>query len=173
MSLSLSCAKVRGHPRSSQSGRVKTTAHLRALLQREAMVEPNRPQQASSGGGSSGGSGSAQGRQPNARNAQRKQAVRAAAIGHEESESGEEDGPSSSVRAAPVQQRAASSGGRGAYGGKCVNCGKPGHKAAECKAAESRTCFICGTKGHIATACAQHYKNKAGAASGGAPPKNE
>lgn len=159
--------------REVQAGRVKTTAQLRALLQREAMAEPNRPQQASGGGGSSGNSGSAQGRQQSARNAQRKQAVRAAAIGHEEDDSGEEDGPSSSVRAAPVQQRTASSGGRGAYGGKCANCGKAGHKAAECKTAEQRTCFLCGTKGHIATACAQHYKNKAGAASGGAPPKNE
>ena len=159
--------------REVQAGHVKTTAQLRALLQREAMVEPNRPQQSNGGGGGSGSNGSAQSKQQNGRNTQRKQAVRAAAIGHEEDNSGEEDESSSSVRAAPVQQRASSSGGRGAYGGKCVNCGKPGHKAAECKAPESRTCFLCGTKGHIATACAQHYKNKAGAASGSAPPKNE
>ena len=159
--------------REVQAGRVTTMAQLRALLQREALAEPNRPQRPSGGGG---GSSSAQSKPQNSRNGQRKQTVRAAAIGQEDGDSGEEDGPSSSVRAAPVQQRAASTGGRGAYAGTCSKCLKKGHKAAECRGPEERTCFICGTKGHIATACAQHYKNKgaaAGAGSGGAQPKNE
>ena len=63
------------------------------------------------------------------------------------------------------QQRAGAAGGRGdqlpgagqAYESKCVNCGKPGHKAAACPEPRcednKRPCFNCNKLGHLARDC--------------------
>ena len=59
------------------------------------------------------------------------------------------DGPGNQARreTGPGQQRAR----------KCVNCGKEGHLAADCRGPKrelgQRPCFICGKTGHIARDC--------------------
>lgn len=148
--------------REVQAGRVATLAQLRACLQREALAEPRRPQQSSGGA------------QQKAHGAQKRQAVRVAAV--ENSDDDEEDGPSSHVRAAPVQQRPSS---RAPSGNRCLRCKKSGHQVADCKQPDTRTCFICEQKGHLCHNCPQRAKKVAAAAAAtessakGAPAKNE
>ena len=47
---------------------------------------------------------------------------------------------------------------------KCVNCGKPGHKAEGCterkKVGLERPCFICGKPGHRAAECPDRASTK-------------
>ena len=99
--------------REVQSGKVTTLSQLRAVLQREALAEPSRPQQSSGGG------------PHRAQGAHKRQSVRAAAIEQEDSGTDEEDEPSSSVHAAPVAQRAPSSS-RPSWN-RCHRCKKSGH----------------------------------------------
>ena len=46
----------------------------------------------------------------------------------------------------------------------CINCGKKGHAAAECRSAPvdkaNRPCFVCGKKGHIAKNCDKNIPAK-------------
>ena len=47
-------------------------------------------------------------------------------------------------------------------GGRCLNCGKEGHRTSECRRltvpASERPCFNCGEKGHIAANCPKPKK---------------
>lgn len=146
--------------REVQSGKVTTLNQLRAVLQREALAEPSRPQQSSGGG------------QHRAQGAHKRQSVRAAAIEQEDSGTDEEDEPSSSVHAAPVAQRAPSSS-RPSFG-RCLRCKKPGHRVEECKRPDERTCFLCHKKGHECRFCPlRNKKPSGGAGAASAPQKNE
>jgi hypothetical protein len=46
------------------------------------------------------------------------------------------------------------------FKGKCRNCGKQGHKAAECKSDKKRVCFTCGKEGHFSRECPDKSNGK-------------
>ncbi|XP_020208153.1 ATP-dependent RNA helicase glh-1-like [Cajanus cajan] len=41
---------------------------------------------------------------------------------------------------------------------KCFNCGKPGHRAIECRIPRAITCYNCQQKGHKANECPNNKK---------------
>lgn len=46
------------------------------------------------------------------------------------------------------------------FKGLCRNCGKQGHKSAECKSDKKTTCFNCGKEGHYARDCPDKANDK-------------
>lgn len=166
------------------NGKIKTLMQLRQFMMHELASDFSRkPQASASGGGSSSSGGGysqgggnnnrSRGRGGFGRNAQGKQATRAAAIGHneEEEESDEEETGGAVTRVAPLQKRESSRAGT--FRPRCARCHKNGHTAAECKEPDDRQCWVCGKMGHISLSCsARKGDAPKGASSGSTPSKN-
>ena len=79
---------------------------------------------------------------------------------------------------APMDVDALVQKGKGSFKGKCNNCGRPGHKAADCRAqggagagknkssASQVQCFACGRRGHYSWECSNSKGKGAGAGKG-------
>ena len=69
---------------------------------------------------------------------------------------------------APEVARLSAGRGRGTFQGECFKCGKPGHRARDCRGERSANppgpayskilCYTCGNEGHISSQCAVNKK---------------
>jgi hypothetical protein len=132
--------------------KVKTFEDLRMLLQREALSEPKTAARSSAPASQHKNSWISRIKDKKLR-AAAVSAMYNLASDDEGEEESDDDDVDRSIAAVKQRAKERGRGPKKPHGDGCARCKKPGHFAADCTQADTRTCFTCHKKGHISTTC--------------------